>query len=41
LHTHEAVKRPFAVELVDGLHIRRIAGEALGGYDVLASVIAF
>jgi hypothetical protein len=41
LHAHEAVKRPFAVELVDGLHVWRVAGEALGSYNVLACIIAF
>jgi hypothetical protein len=29
------------VELVDGLHVWRVAGEALGSYNVLACVIAF
>jgi hypothetical protein len=41
LHAHEAVEGPFTVELVDGLHVRGIAGETLGGHDVLACVIAF
>jgi hypothetical protein len=41
LHAHEAVEGPFAVELVHGLHIGRVAGEALRGYDVLACVVAF
>lgn len=41
LHAHEAVERPFSVELVDGLHVWRVAGEALGSYNVLACVIAF
>jgi len=41
LHAHEAVEGPFAVELVDGLHVGRVAREALGGYDVLARVVAF
>ena len=41
LHAHEAVEGPFAVELVDGLHVRGIAREALSGYDVLARVVAF
>jgi len=41
LHAHEAVEGPFAVELVDGLHVGRVAREALGGYDVLTRVVAF
>lgn len=41
LHAHEAVEGPFAVELVDGLHVRRVARETLGGYDVLARVVTF
>lgn len=41
LHAEEAVEGPFAVELEDGLHVRRVAGEAGVGYDVLACVVAF
>lgn len=41
LHAHEAVERPFTVELVYGLHVRRIAGEALRRHDVLAGIVAF
>ena len=41
LHAQEAVEGPFAVELEDGLEVGRFAGEALGGYDVLAGVVAF
>jgi hypothetical protein len=41
LHAHEAVKRPFAMELVNGLHIRGVARETFRSYNVLAGVIAF
>jgi hypothetical protein len=38
LHTHEAIEGPFSVELVD---MGWGEGEGLGGYDVLACVVAF
>lgn len=41
LNAHEAVEGPLAVELVYGLHVRRVAGEALRGHDVLTGVVAF
>lgn len=41
LHAHEAVERPLAVELVYGLHIRRVASETLRRHDVLAGIVAF
>jgi len=41
LHAHEAVEGPFAMELLDGLLVGYLAGEALFGYDVLAGVVAF
>jgi hypothetical protein len=41
LKAHEPVKGPFAVELVYGLHVRRVACKALRSYDVLAGVVAF
>ena len=41
LHAQEAVERPFAVELEDGLKVGGFAGEAAGGGYVLAGVVAF
>jgi hypothetical protein len=40
LHAHEAVERPFAVELLHGLQVRRTAGKARVGDNVLARVVA-
>lgn len=40
LEAEEAVEGPFAVELFDGVEVGRGAGEAVRGYDVLASVVA-
>jgi hypothetical protein len=41
LYAEKAPERPFPVELHDGVEVRRVAGEALVGDDVLADVIAF
>lgn len=41
LHAHEAVKRPFAVELEDGFSVWRIACQARVGYYMLTGVVAF
>ena len=41
LYAHEAIERPFAVELVDRLHVGWVAGEAFRGDEVLAGVVAF
>lgn len=41
LHAEEAVEGPFSVELHDGFEVWWVAGEAVVGYDVLTSVIAF
>lgn len=41
LHAEEAVKGPFAMELVDRGHVRRITGETCRGDDVLTCVVAF
>jgi hypothetical protein len=41
LHAYEAVEGPFAVKLVDGLHVWRVSRETLFGGDVLAGVVAF
>lgn len=41
LHSEEAVKGPFAVELDDGFEVGRLTCESLFGYDVLAHIIAF
>lgn len=36
LHAEEAVERPFSVELMDGLSVRRVVGEAFVRHDMLA-----
>lgn len=41
LHSQKAVEWPFAVELIDWLEVRWVAGETLGRNHMLASVIAF
>lgn len=41
LHAEEAVEGPFAVVLHNRVQEGRVAGEALGGGDVLAGVVAF
>jgi len=40
LQAEEAVERPFAVELFDGAEVGWDAGEAVGGHDVLAGIVA-
>lgn len=40
LQAEEAVERPFAVELLDRVQVGWLAGEAVRGCDVLASVVA-
>ena len=40
LHAHEAVERPFAVELENWLEVRRFARESLVGHDMLAGIVA-
>ena len=40
LEAEEAVEGPFAVELLDWVDVSGVAGEAVGGYDVLAGIVA-
>jgi len=40
LEAEEAVEGPFAVELFDRVQVGRRAGEAVGGYYVLAGIVA-